>query len=86
MATTNRCERCLADFEGESYRMAGRHYCCQSCSVGSACEHQGIRRGEYVRRYDSMFDRFRDSARTRSPYESRQPVKSKPWQADAPEE
>ncbi len=86
MATTNRCGRCLADFPGEPYRMAGRAYCCQSCSVGSACEHQGIRRGENVRLYDSMFDRFRATARTRSPYESRQPVKSQPWEADATEE
>lgn len=66
--------------------MAGRAYCCQSCSVGSACEHQGVHRGEHVRRYDSMFDRFRDSARTMSPYESRQPVKSLPWEADETEE
>jgi hypothetical protein len=74
MATTNRCNRCLVNFRDEGYRMAGRLYCCQSCSVGSACEHQGVHRGEYVRRYDSMFDRFRDTALRRGPYESRQPA------------
>ncbi|MCA9825909.1 MAG: hypothetical protein R3C29_12240 [Dehalococcoidia bacterium] len=86
MATTNRCVRCFAVFTGEPYRMAGRGYCCQSCSVGSACEHQGIRRGKYVRRYDAMFDRFRDGARTRSPYESWQPTKDRSRVADATEE
>jgi hypothetical protein len=33
-----------------------------------------------------MFDRFRATASTRSPYESRQPVKSQPLEADATEE
>jgi hypothetical protein len=50
--------------------MAGRAFCCQSCSVGSACEHQGIRRAAPVRRYDAMFDRFRQVARENTPYET----------------
>jgi hypothetical protein len=50
--------------------MAGRAYCCASCSVGSACEHQGVHRPSNVRRYDSMFDRFRAVARHSSPYET----------------
>jgi hypothetical protein len=86
MATTNRCKRCLVDFTGEPYRMAGRGYCCQSCSVGSACEHQGIRRTENVRRYDSMFDRFRDTARAGSPYESPQPRRASKADATATED
>ncbi len=49
--------------------MAGRKFCCQSCSVGSACEHQGIRRPTTVRRYDAMFDRFRQVAKENTPYE-----------------
>jgi hypothetical protein len=67
------CNRCLVALPQEPYLMAGRVYCCQSCSVGSACEHQGVVRSEHVRRYDSMFDRFRDTARARSPYETRRP-------------
>jgi hypothetical protein len=67
------CSRCLVPLGPDAYLMAGRAYCCQSCSVGSACEHQGVARAENVRRYDSMFDRFRDSARARSPYETRRP-------------
>ena len=65
------CIRCHAVLTAPPYLMAGRPYCCQSCSVGSACEHQGIRRAANVRRYDSMFDRFRQAARTGSPYEPR---------------
>jgi hypothetical protein len=49
--------------------MAGRAYCCQSCSVGSACEHQGIRRTANVRRYDTNFERFRQTVKHSSPYE-----------------
>jgi hypothetical protein len=70
MATDSpRCIRCFATLSAAPYLMAGRPYCCQSCSVGSACEHQGIRRSANVRRYDSMFDRFRQSARRATPYE-----------------
>lgn len=65
------CIRCHAALTGPPYLMAGRPYCCQSCSVGSACEHQGVRRAANVRRYDSMFERFRQAARTASPYEPR---------------
>jgi hypothetical protein len=71
MATATRCIRCHIALPGLPYLMAGRPYCCQSCSVGSACEHQGIRRSTNVRRYDSMFDRFRQVARESTPYEYR---------------
>lgn len=64
-----RCERCLTPIRGEPYFMAGRRFCCASCSVGSACEHQGVRRGDSVRRYDGNFDRFRAVARRSGPYE-----------------
>jgi hypothetical protein len=53
--------------------MAGRVYCCDTCSVGSVCEHQGIHRPLNMRRYDTMFDRFREVARHASPYESDRP-------------
>jgi hypothetical protein len=53
--------------------MAGRPYCCASCSVGSACEHQGIRRAANVRRFDSNFDRFRQVVRHSAPYEADRP-------------
>jgi len=53
--------------------MAGRAYCCASCSVGSACEHQGVHRAANVRRYDTNFDRFRQAARERTPYEAVRP-------------
>ena len=69
MPAPAKCIRCHAVLTAPPYLMAGRPYCCQSCSVGSACEHQGIRRAANVRRYDSMFDRFRQAARTSSPYE-----------------
>jgi len=70
MATEpTRCIRCFAAFRTPPYLMAGHPYCCQSCSDGSACEHQGIHRSANVRRYDSMFDRFRQSARRSTPYE-----------------
>ena len=69
MAELSRCSRCYARFPGAPYLMAGRPYCCQSCSVGSACEHQGIRRPANVRRYDTMFDRFREVARASTPYD-----------------
>lgn len=68
-----RCIRCYAWFASPPYLMAGRPYCCQSCSVGSACEHQGIHRPANVRRYDAMFDRFRQVVRDRSPYEAVRP-------------
>jgi hypothetical protein len=54
--------------------MAGRTYCCASCSVGSACEHQGIHRATNVRRYDTMFDRFRQVAKSATPYETEQRI------------
>jgi hypothetical protein len=72
-AQLNRCSRCLATYTTAPYLMAGRPYCCQSCSVGSACEHQGVRRAVTVRRYDSNFDRFREAAHHRSPYETVRP-------------
>jgi len=65
-----RCVRCYAVFSTAPYLMAGRKFCCQSCSVGSACEHQGIRRATTVRRFDSNFDRFRQVVRENSPYET----------------
>lgn len=70
MDELHKCVRCYSVYSGKPYRMAGRPYCCQSCSVGSACEHQGIHRETTVRRYDSMFDRFRATARHGGPYES----------------
>lgn len=63
-----RCNRCHAACSSP-YLMAGRRFCCQSCSVGSACEHQGIHRATNVRRYDTNFDRFRQVARESNPYE-----------------
>jgi len=71
VADAGKCIRCHAVFTAPPYLMAGRPYCCQSCSVGSACEHQGIRRAANVRRYDTMFDRFRQAAMVSSPYEPR---------------
>lgn len=68
-----RCIRCYSLFATPPYLMAGRPYCCQSCSVGSACEHQGIHRPANVRRYDTTFDRFRQVAREKSPYEEVRP-------------
>jgi hypothetical protein len=65
----SRCVRCSALFRTPPYLMAGRAYCCQSCSVGSACAHQGVARSSNVRRYDSNFDGFRQSARSATPYE-----------------
>ena len=65
-----RCIRCYSIYAGAPHLMAGRKYCCASCSVGSACEHQGIRRPVSVRRYDAMFDRFRQVARENTPYET----------------
>ena len=50
--------------------MAGRAYCCASCSVGSACEHQGIHRPSNVRRFDSMFDPFRKVVRHAATFET----------------
>ncbi len=69
--TIARCGRCYSEFTlPGGYRMAGRLFCCSSCSVGSACEHQGIHRASSVRRYDSMFDRFRAVAKESTPYET----------------
>lgn len=65
-----RCVRCYVPILGEPHVMAGRQYCCASCSVGSACEHQGVRRAANVRRYDTMFDRFREVVRVGSPFET----------------
>jgi len=71
--TPTRCIRCYAALSAPPYLMAGRPYCCQSCSVGSACEHQGIHRAANVRRYDAMFDRFRQVVRHPAPYETDRP-------------
>lgn len=64
-----RCIRCYSAYAGKPHIMAGRAFCCASCAVGSACEHQGVHRAANVRRYDSMFDRFRQAARESTPYE-----------------
>ncbi len=64
-----RCDRCLMPIEGQPHVMATRRYCCASCSVGSACEHQGVRRGSATRRFDGNFDRFREVVRHSGPYE-----------------
>ena len=66
---TTRCDRCLTPVEGEPHMMSTRRYCCASCAVGSACEHQGVRRTSAIRRYDGNFDRFRQVARRSGPYE-----------------
>ncbi|MCE7929473.1 MAG: hypothetical protein HUU14_12505 [Dehalococcoidia bacterium] len=63
-----RCIRCYVPIAGEPVLMAGRAYCCQSCSDGSVCEHQGISRPAAMRRFDSMFAPFREVARHGSPY------------------
>lgn len=65
-----RCIRCHAAYLTPPHIMAGRAYCCASCSVGSACEHQGIHRPANVRRFDTMFDRFRQVVRHATPYEA----------------
>jgi hypothetical protein len=67
--TPQSCIRCHSLYETPPHIMAGRKFCCASCSVGSACEHQGIHRAANVRRYDTMFDRFRQVARSATPYE-----------------
>lgn len=64
-----KCIRCYSEYVGPPHLMAGRPYCCASCSVGSACEHQGVKRAAPVRRYDAMFDRFRLEAKRRTAYE-----------------
>lgn len=64
-----RCIRCLNQFAGPGHIMAGRQYCCASCSVGSACEHQRVHRAANVRRYDSTFRPFRAVVRRSTPYE-----------------
>ncbi len=69
-ANPARCIRCHAAYTAAPYLMAGRPYCCQSCSVGSACEHQGVFRASNVRRFDSNFVPFRKAARQSSPYET----------------
>ena len=65
-----RCVRCHSTYTAAPGLMAGRKFCCQSCSVGSACEHQGIHRAANVRRFDTNFDRFRQVARESTPYEA----------------
>jgi hypothetical protein len=65
-----RCIRCYTNLSEPPYLMAGRAYCCQSCSVGSACEHQGIRRAANVRRFDSNFVPFREAVRHSGPFEA----------------
>ena len=65
-----RCIRCHSPYTTAPHIMAGRKFCCASCAVGSACEHQGVRRSESVRRYDAMFDRFRQVATENTPYET----------------
>jgi len=69
-AEPQRCIRCHAVYTSPPHIMAGRKYCCASCSVGSACEHQGIRRPVEVRRFDTMFEPFRQVAHSATPYES----------------
>lgn len=64
-----KCIRCYSEYSGPAHLMAGRAFCCASCSVGSACEHQGVNRPSSVRRYDAMFVPFRENARHGSPYE-----------------
>ena len=71
--TQTRCSRCYAAYSSPPHLMAGRAFCCASCSVGSACEHQGVHRSPNVRRYDSMFDRFRQVVRHPSPFEADRP-------------
>ncbi len=66
---SGRCIRCNVPFDGHPYLMAGRSHCCNGCSVGSACEHQGVHRDPDVRRYDTMFDRFRNNVRGSNPLE-----------------
>ena len=68
--SSGRCIRCNVPFDDEPYVMAGRGFCCNSCSVGSACEHQGVRRDAEVRRYDTMFDRFHEGVRVSNPFET----------------
>lgn len=63
-----RCIRCYVPIAGEPVLMAARPYCCQSCAVGSVCEHQGIHRPAPMRRFDSMFAPFSSVARHGSPY------------------
>jgi len=70
---TSRCVRCHRPIEGNGYRMAGRLFCSTSCSVGSVPEQQGFRRPANIRRYDSMFDRFREVAKHSGPFEPVQP-------------
>lgn len=67
-----RCVRCHRLIEGDGYRMAGRLFCSTSCSVGSVPDQQGFRRSPNLRRYDAMFDRFREVAKHSGPFE---PVK-----------
>jgi hypothetical protein len=64
-----RCIRCHAVYTSPPHIMAGRAYCCASCSVGSACEHQGVQRPVEVRRFDTMFEPFRRVAHSATPYE-----------------
>jgi hypothetical protein len=68
--TPRRCIRCYAAFITPPHIMAGRPYCCASCSVGSACEHQGIHRAATVRRFDTNYDRFRRVVKHSDPYET----------------
>jgi hypothetical protein len=68
-ATISRCIRCNAAYTTPPHLMAGRAYCCASCSVGSACEHQGVHRAASVRRFDTMFAPFREVVRHASPFE-----------------
>lgn len=64
-----RCIRCNAAYTTPPHLMAGRAYCCASCSVGSACEHQGIHRPPNVRRFDTNFRPFREVVRHAGPFE-----------------
>ena len=68
-----RCVRCNAAYTTPPHLMAGRAYCCASCSVGSACEHQGIHRPANVRRFDTMFQPFREVVRHAGPFELDRP-------------
>ena len=73
MPAVEKCSRCLMPLPEAAHTMAGKVFCCASCSVGSACEHQGVSRRANVRRYDGGFAGFRESARKSSPYEPNTP-------------
>ncbi len=67
--SVQRCIRCHMPYTNAPHLMAGRAYCCASCAVGSACEHQRVHRAANVRRYDSTFKPCRRVVRHSTPYE-----------------